>query len=169
MPDTYPKPTERAVNDFGQYIPLLLGAIDAELMREDAWTEADRTDALLYIDDLKTYIMMLPGLLMSSVQITEFTITPATVFPFVLKAMQTGETADEILVAVDIAFDAGLLQVGDDINPDRLMPYYFNDLAQLDQYQVSPQYKYTEPTDVKIYLTGTPTVGSARIVLYSYQ
>lgn len=60
MPDVYPKPTARPVDDFGQYIGLLLGAIDAELARPDAWSEDDRQDALYYIDDLKSYILDLP-------------------------------------------------------------------------------------------------------------
>lgn len=60
MPDVYPKPTARPVDDFGQYIGLLLGAIDAELARPAAWSEDDREDALYYIDDLKSYILDLP-------------------------------------------------------------------------------------------------------------
>jgi len=63
MVDTYPKPTARAIDDFEQYLPLLLGAIDAELMRSVAWTDEDRQDALLYMDDLKSYLMTLPEIL----------------------------------------------------------------------------------------------------------
>lgn len=75
MPDFYPPPTARAWDDFAQYVPLLLGACDAELMRPDAWEADDREDALLYIDDLKTYLLELPRVVQMA-SATEITLAP---------------------------------------------------------------------------------------------
>lgn len=99
----------------------------------------------------------------------EIVITPATTFPVLLKAMLAGENVDEVLVVVDTAFDAGILTIGDAGDVDRLMPATSNNLLSAGQYQVSPEYIYPADTDVLVYLTGSPTTGSARIVLYSYR
>lgn len=100
--------------------------------------------------------------------VTEITITPAAAFPVLLKTVLSGETADEILVTVDTAFDTGTLTIGDSGDNDRLMTDTQNSLALTEQFQVSPQYKYTDTTDIYVYLAGAPTTGSARITLYSY-
>lgn len=166
--DTYPKPTARAWDDFSQYVPLLLAAIDAELMRDAVWTEVDRDDALAYMDDLKTFILELEDL-MTSLMPTEVIITPATAFPVLLKSVAAGETCDEILVTVDSAWDAGSLTIGDATAPERLMPSGATNLAITGlQSQRSPQYQYPAATDIFIYLTGSPTTGSARVTLYTY-
>lgn len=102
---------------------------------------------------------------------TQITITPATVFPVLLKSVVAGETADELLVIVDEAFDADLvLSVGDSGDNARLMTIQQNNLQVVGgQYQVSPEYQYPGAADIYVYLTGgTPTVGSARIRLYSF-
>lgn len=170
MPDFYPKPTARAWDDFAQYVPLLLGAIDAELMRRDAWDEDDRDDALYYIDDLKTFIAVLADMLMQQQTVTPATITPATTFPLLLRTARAGETIDEVLVTVDEAFDAGVLTIGDAGQVDRLLSAGENNLlAAPSQWQVSPEYIYESDTDIFVYLTGTPTIGSARVKLYSEQ
>ena len=99
---------------------------------------------------------------------TEIDISPATVFPLLLKSVAAGETIDELLVTVDEVWDAGTLTIGDAGDPERLMTAAYNSLALAEQFQVSPQYKYVSPADVYIYLSGAPTTGSARITLYSY-
>lgn len=168
MPDVYEKPTARAKDDFNQYISLLLGAIDAELMRPDVWEDADREDALLYIDDLKTYLIELPQILMSQQSITEIDISSGTVFPVLIKTVLAGETVDEVLLTVDTPFDTGVLSIGDDGDNSRLMSADSNSLALAEQFQLSPQVRYSSGTAIYAYLTGTPSTGSARITLYSY-
>lgn len=105
---------------------------------------------------------------MRALILTEIDITPATAFPLLLKSVAAGETIDEVLLTVDSAWDAGTLSVGDAGDHEKLLPASYNSLALVDQFQVSPQYKYTSADDVLIYLTGAPTTGSARITLYSY-
>lgn len=100
---------------------------------------------------------------------TEIDIKPATIFPVLLKSMLAGENVDEVLVIVDSAFDAGSLTIGDAGDNARLMSAGSNSLFNAGQYQVSPEYIYPADTDVLVYLTGAPTTGSARIVLYSYR
>lgn len=104
-----------------------------------------------------------------AVIVTEIVITPATTFPVLLKSMAAGETADEILVKIDAAFDAGSITIGDAASNDRLFPAAYNILDEPGaDIQLSPQYEYAAETDVLVYMTGTPTIGSARVVLYSY-
>lgn len=57
-PWKYPTPTASPFEDAQQYIALLLGAIDLELDRADAWEDAEANTALGYIEDLKQYIML---------------------------------------------------------------------------------------------------------------
>jgi microcystin-dependent protein len=52
----YDTPTASVFDDLGQYIPLILSAIDAELGRSDVWLEGDEDTALAYIEDLRTFI-----------------------------------------------------------------------------------------------------------------
>jgi hypothetical protein len=90
--------------------------------------------------------------------------------PALIRAVHPLETADEVLLTVDSPFDSGSLTVGDDVEPARLLS--IPDLSLLaagDQIQVSPQYKYASATDVKVYRTGAPTSGAARITLYSFR
>jgi hypothetical protein len=58
MPDYYPTPTASPFDDIEQYIGLLLGAIDAELDREDAWATGEAAAAQGYMEDLKAYLML---------------------------------------------------------------------------------------------------------------
>jgi hypothetical protein len=169
MPDYYPAPTVRAWDDFSEYVPLLLAAIDAELLNPFVWHPDERTDALQLMDDLKTFIAVLADTMKQAQTVTEKDITPTTIFPLLLRTVATNETVDELLLTVDVAFDAGSLSVGDDDNPERFMSATTGALDEVGQIQLSPQHRYEAATDVKIYLTGTPTVGAARVTLYTYE
>lgn len=169
MPETYPAPTARAWDNFSQYVPLLLGAIDAELNRPDVWESADRADALYYIDDLKCFLLELETILMSQQTVTEIAINPATTYPALLKTLRAGETIDEVLLTVDEAFDTGTLSIGDESDHERFMSAGLNSLTASGQFQSSPQTKVEAETEVYIYLTGTPVTGSGRVTLYTYQ
>ena len=58
--DVYPTPNSSPFDDITPYIGLLLGAVDAELDRDDAWAADDVQTALGYIQDLKAWIADLP-------------------------------------------------------------------------------------------------------------
>jgi len=53
----YPTPTASPFADIGQYVPLLLTAIDAALDRRDVWPDSDVDTALGYVEDLKAWVM----------------------------------------------------------------------------------------------------------------
>lgn len=70
---------------------------------------------------------------------------------------------------VDIidAFDGGVtLTVGDMVAQGRLQIVADNFPGIVDQYETRPNYAYSVSTDVYVFLTGTPTVGSGRVVVY---
>lgn len=52
----YPTPTASPLQDWRQYIPLLLAAVDESLDRVDVWEESDADSALGYIEDLKVWL-----------------------------------------------------------------------------------------------------------------
>ena len=145
-----------------------------KLMRRGVWLGTPETPAWAVGEVQKLLIQLLQrnpcgeGEDMRPLIPTEIAITPATSFPLLLKSVAAGETIDEVLLTVDSAWDAGTLSVGDAGDHEKLLPASYNSLALVDQFQVSPQYKYTAPTDVYIYLTGAPTAGSARLTLYTY-
>lgn len=106
---------------------------------------------------------------MRPVEVTEIPLTAADTFPLALRSCLEGETADEVLLTIDEVFDAGSLTVGDDSDPASLVGSI--DLAQLvagEQWQLSPQFRFLADTDVKAFLTGSPTTGAARLTLYTY-
>lgn len=52
----YPTPTASPFVDIGQYVGLLLAAIDEALDRADVWDEGDAATAQGYMEDLKAWI-----------------------------------------------------------------------------------------------------------------
>jgi hypothetical protein len=146
-----------------------------KLLRRGVWLGDPETQAWAVGEVQKLLIQLMQrnpcgeGEAMKPLIPTEIIITPASTFPLLLKTMAAGETVDELLLTVDEAWDAGTLSVGDAGDHEKLLSASYNSLALVDQFQVSPQYKYTAPTDVFIYLTGAPTTGVARITLYSYE
>lgn len=73
MPDpyefVYPLPTASPFEDYGQYIPLLLAAVDHDLGQETMWAEADWPTAIGYIEDLKAWLVELPNLMSGGIPI----------------------------------------------------------------------------------------------------
>lgn len=57
----YPVPTASPYDDWQQWIPLLLSAVEAELDRPDVWPDDQADDALGLVEDLKAWLMELPG------------------------------------------------------------------------------------------------------------
>lgn len=145
----------------------LIYLVATNLNSSNYWLDWDTNrDAIQAM--LADLIALIDGTPVAAEGITEITITPATVFPVLLKSVAAGETVDEVLLVVDMAFDTGSLTIGDAGDVDRLMLATDNSLLLAEQFQVSPEYQYPAAADVYVYLTGTPSVGSARIRLYSY-
>lgn len=133
------------------------------LVWQDYDTNYDAIDAMLA--DLAA---RLDSAIARELMITEVEFAFDSTYPLLIKALEAGETVDELLITVDTPFDAGNLTVGDGVNPSRLITAAYNDLLEAGQYQVSPQYQYGSATNVYAYLTGSPTVGAGRITLYTY-
>lgn len=165
----YPLPTASPYDDFLQYIPLLISAVQVELDRPEVWDDVDAAAAMAYMEELIAFLMLLDPTTGGDMKITTTIITNATTFPFFLKTLEAGETVDEVLIDVDDAFDVGSLEIGDSLQHDRLVSAANNSLfVAPEQFQFSPEYIYPTTTDVFAYFSGTPTTGSARIVLYTY-
>lgn len=60
MPDFYPLPTVSPLDDISDWIPILLGAVDAHLDNPAAWDEADWDEASALIEDLRVFLTELP-------------------------------------------------------------------------------------------------------------
>ena len=62
MPDVYDLPAAGPYEDIASWVPLLLGAIDANLDRDSSWAETDADAALALVGDLIAYISELPDM-----------------------------------------------------------------------------------------------------------
>jgi hypothetical protein len=151
------------------WLPFLTGAL-VPYTQPDVWLGSpdDQFDAAQEVEKL---LNALAGAAVpeEGVIVSELDLTPVLAFPALVRTVVALETADEVLLTLDAVFDAGSLTIGDDSDPARLMPAV--DLTALnpgDQIQLSPQYRYPAGTEVKVYLTGSPTTGAARITLYSF-
>lgn len=78
----------------------------------------------------------------------------------------SGLNIEEIRVVVETAFDSGFVVVGDDTVNDRLMDSSSSDIKFLGTYVNYSNYVYPSNTLVKLFMNGSPTVGSGKIVLF---
>lgn len=70
------------------------------------------------------------------------------------------------LILVFSPFDTGAATIGDAIAPARLMVAVDNDLTFSETYISDAHYLYDNIVETYVHLTGTPTVGSGRAVIY---
>jgi hypothetical protein len=65
------------------------------------------------------------------------------------------------------AFDGGVsMTIGDIIAQGRFQGAADNHPSVSDQYETHPHHVYSVDTDVYVFLTGSPTIGFGRVVLY---
>jgi microcystin-dependent protein len=62
VPDVYDVPAAGPYEEISSWVPLLLGAIDANLDRASSWAESDQDVALSLVGDLIAYISELPDM-----------------------------------------------------------------------------------------------------------
>ena len=74
---------------------------------------------------------------------------------------------EEIKLIIDTPFDAGAVSVGDVGNHARLMSEGDSDITFASTYIMESEYVYSVDTQTKIYFSGSPTVGSGRIIIFS--
>ena len=74
-----------------------------------------------------------------------------------------------VIVIVDSVFDdLASVTVGDPANNERLQRAEDNDILYLNSFMTIPTYKYNSVTELYLYLSGSPTQGSGRVVVYYY-
>ena len=72
-----------------------------------------------------------------------------------------------VAIVDDIAFDNGSLTIGDSIAQGRLMTVAENNLLIPDvSYRSEKDILYSSSTNVNIYLSGNPSMGSGTVVIY---
>ena len=85
----------------------------------------------------------------------------------VIGTMPASLSIPRVVVVVDVVFDgAATASVGDVGNNSRLMTTAQNTLTVAAVYDTHPVYEYGAATELRIYLGGTPTVGSGRVFVY---
>lgn len=74
-----------------------------------------------------------------------------------------------VIVVVDSVFDTTpLLTIGDSADNDRLQEEDHNNLLYSNSFLTMPNYKYLNDTELYMYLSGNPTMGSGRVIVYYY-
>lgn len=70
-------------------------------------------------------------------------------------------------IVVDTPFDGeAFVSVGDDIDNERLMQNNSSNLNYIGTYVSENTYNYTAGTMLKLYLSGNPTVGSGKVIIF---
>jgi hypothetical protein len=71
------------------------------------------------------------------------------------------------VVEIFTAFDAAVaITVGDIIAQGRFQGAADNHPGVSDQYETHPHFTYSVDTDAYVFLTGSPTIGHGRVILY---
>lgn len=78
-----------------------------------------------------------------------------------------GKYASFAVIQVSSAFDADVLAtVGDAGDTDRLMENTDSDMDEVYQYMTIPNHLYAAATEINLYLSGTLSIGSGRVIVY---
>ena len=90
-----------------------------------------------------------------------------SVSPVFLGVVTTTQIVRECLIEVISALPAGVtLTVGDDVAQGRFQAASDNIPTEEEMYSTWPNFQYSSDTSVYVYITGTITGGSARVILY---
>jgi hypothetical protein len=100
----------------------------------------------------------------SSLEI-DFDFSDFTLSEKLIGTILAGYTVENTKIIVDTAFDDGQVTVGDGADTVRLAEASDNDLRFINTYVVEKSYTYQIGTQVKLYISGNPTVGSGKIVV----
>ena len=73
-----------------------------------------------------------------------------------------------VVTVIDVFDDTPIMTVGDDLNNDRFLQQNDANLLYEFSYMTMPTYQYLNATEVKAYLSGSPTQGKARVTIYYY-
>jgi hypothetical protein len=74
---------------------------------------------------------------------------------------------DNIKIVVNNPFNNGAtVTVGDPIQPDRLAPSDNSDLSSQGVYTVESTFSYPSDTTVNLYMSGSPTTGSGKVIIF---
>lgn len=87
-------------------------------------------------------------------------------FPASIGFLNNLFTTDKIVVEVIDEFDVGLMTIGDDEAHGRLVGDNEVDLLNKNIYMIENFVKYGEQTEIKAYMTGSPSRGRARIIIF---
>lgn len=71
-----------------------------------------------------------------------------------------------VALTIDTPFDDGYISVGDAIDNSRLMGTGDNIPSVADTYIADSNYIYLSNTQVNLYITGSPTIGSGTVIVY---
>lgn len=72
----------------------------------------------------------------------------------------------EIRLIITSPFDSGSITVGDDLDSDRLMISSDSDLGFAATFISQPDHDYSVDTMLKVYFSGSPSTGEARLVVF---
>ena len=78
----------------------------------------------------------------------------------------SGYYVDKVVVEVESPFDAGTITIGDSLSPDLFNSATDQELSVANLYEKSSSFEYTYNSDIRIYFTGVPISGSARVIVY---
>lgn len=74
---------------------------------------------------------------------------------------------EELKIVVDSPFDGGAaVTVGDAVQPDRLAANSNSELAFTGIYDMEITYSYSVDTDINLYMSGNPTTGSGKVLIF---
>ena len=96
------------------------------------------------------------------------TINFDDILPFVLGISNTALSISEVSVEVVVPFDdiATTISIGDDADHSRMMGITTNDPTTIGKYTDDCDYKYSNNTDIKVYVNGVNTQGQIIVRLY---
>lgn len=163
-----PLPTASVFEDAGQYVPLLISAVDEYLVQESLWDPADYPAAYGFMQDLIAWLAELldhytPGAHMSTYDVT---LQPGALSPLLLATLRAGETVLDVRIAIDTPLDAGVaLSVGTLAQPALLMAAEANVPGYASVYSTTPAFEFSTTTEVYVFISGTHTTGAARVYL----
>lgn len=132
----------------------------------------DTEAGILYISDENQTWISITGsspIPSGTIIVTTIDIAFDTTTPLLLRSAQVSETAKQVTLSIDTAFDGGqTYSVGNAGFANRLMATTQNDLTEVGVYATEPNYIYTGGGLINVYRTGSGTVGAGRLTLISH-